>query len=65
MESPLPHDLREYVRARPSLTDEQRQALLELAQDSQGNDSAKPGELAERYVRRCLKSGWYPTGTGM
>jgi hypothetical protein len=59
MDASLPPDLCEYVQAKRSLNDRQRQALLELAEDCQGNDSAKPDELARRYVRRCLKSGWF------
>ena len=54
----LPDDLREYLRGKKCISGEQRVVITDLAMDSQDRRLA-PAELAARYVRRRLKSGWF------
>ena len=58
MDESLPEDLRDHLRARPRLSKHQRTALSELMRDCRDDNPVRPEELAARYVRRCLKSGW-------
>ncbi|MDO8587494.1 MAG: hypothetical protein Q7T82_10695 [Armatimonadota bacterium] len=64
MDESFPKDLRDYLRARPSLSKRQKAALSELVRDCQEQVGLRPDELAARYVRRCLKSGWRSVNPG-
>lgn len=58
MTESLPDDLREYLRAKKSISGEQRVVMTDLAMDYEER-RFDPEELAARYVRRRLKSGWF------
>lgn len=57
MESSLPEDLRDHLLAKPTLTKKQRAMIRELASEC-ADGRQEPGEMAARYVRRSVRSGW-------
>ena len=57
MKTCLPEDLRDYLLTRPRLSRRQKATMVELAAQYR-ETPGKPHELAARYVKRSLKSGW-------